>query len=371
MKLDKVYLLPKKEYSIFFNEKKKDINFLLQVLISNFNILVYRNFDILIDLINDLPDSGFKKTLKDKIESAINKIKKFNKYDNTFLIDFIHTIFLDNKEVLYELTYIYTQYRTNNNLEKYNVFHNNNLELKYNDNNEENNNTTLLISLIRFFIKYNDKNYLNKVYTFLNQLLDKVVVSNKKDIKNNNIYALLSSKDMQVKTKSIIKLFKNNYCNIQNQFIKYGCIDDIYSLAQIIKQVLLSNYTDKMHFQMLTLLVEELTNIPNAKFDSRYQHINLHLLKKYNEKINTSIIHNDYMLNMKEIKNILICFFQEALIYQKYKNTLEDLFNTIDNIIYQINRYIVKNLDIIDESIVNLNHIVILAERYFEAKLHQ
>jgi hypothetical protein len=404
-KYDKIYELSDSEYNEFYNSKKNDIAFILQILMSNISILINENINILSMFIEQ--NMSEQNELKSKFQNDFNELKRklrsAQSFDQSTVVDKFYPIIIQNKNIILNL---YDPLNPNEN--------------------------TVNIRKIFDFLTCDNNKHLKKLYSGLywlfNKYNDKSNKSNKKNNINNAekyIDGVLNGDD-KTRIRIIINSIKNNFYNIKDVIIKsYDKIDNyikientvdadhtkslcediikksindieyqhMYLIIQIIKKLLLSYddiYKNKHEFILFNVIVDELNNElidvlsidinnNNINMDSLINNIDTNILKIYNYILYDNLIKENVFgnndINTDFIKNIFYDFLNEINMFDELKKYIDYYVDILLQLTLKcklyINSFLQLNLRNIKSFNKNLYNLLIVSERYFNAKLHQ
>lgn len=400
-KIDKIYELTDDEYNRFFNSKKNDIAFIIQVLMSNISILINENISILSMFIDD--NLSEQNELKKKFQNDFNELKRklrsAQNFDQSTVVDKFYPIIIQNKEIIHNL---YDPDNINENV--------------------------VSIHKIFKFLTCDDNKNLKKLYTGFYWLYNKYNTSKKKNEAIDKYINGILKGDDETRIHIIINSIKKNFYNIKDviinsynnidSYIKINDTDDVnntkklceniitctakdmdfkhmYLVIKIIKKLLLSYddiYCKKHEFILFNIIVNELNdelinvlsidtnnNTYNDEIDLIVNNIDINIFKKYNtylydNLIKENIFGND-IININFIKNTFYDFCIEIEIYEKYKQYIDYYVNILMQLTLKcknyINDFLQLNLLNIKKFNKNMYNLLIVSERYFKAKLHQ
>lgn len=394
--MDKIYELTDAEYLTFFNKKKNDIIFIIQVLMSNITILINENINILNQFINQnmSEQNSLKKCFQTDFEKIKRKLKIAQSFDQSTVVDKFYLIIRQNRKIITNL------------------------------HNPKKIDETISIQKIFNFLTFDDNKNLKKMYTGMYWLLNKYGNVNNpfnvfvKNILNGDdrtrINIIINA--IKINYNDISTIIKNSYKNIEN-VIK---IDDLsytndtkefceniiiqstndmgykhmYFIIQIIKKMLLSYdavYDDKYEYILFNIIVNELNNelinilsidtnntLENNDINAIVDDIDTNILKKYNIILYDNLIKKNMFSNstidIQFIQNTLYNFCTEINIYDIYKIYIDFYIDVLLKLTLKckgyLNDFLQLNIPLIRCFNKNLYNLLIVSDRYFDAKLY-
>ena len=394
--MNKIYELTDIEYTTFFNKKKNnDIMFIIQVLMSNMSILINENINILNMFINQ--NMSEQNLLKKKFQTDFDKIKRKLKItqsiDQSIVVDKFYLIIRQNRGIINNL---YNPEKIDTTISVQKLFNfltydeNTNLKKMYN-------------GVYWLFNKYGDDNHVNEYTKGILNGDDKTrihIIINAIKTNYNDISEIIINSYKNIDT--VIKIDNlsgandtKQLCeNIINKSTNDMGYKHMYLIIKIIKKMLLSYddiYDNKYEYILFNVIVNELNdelinilsintnNTPeNDEINAIVDNIDTEILKKYNIILYDNLIKqnmfSDSTVDTQFINDTMYHFCTEINIYITYKVYIDYYIDILSQLILKckmyLNNFLQLNIPLIRNFNKNLYNLLIVSDRYFNAKLH-